>query len=89
MYRAYFLFFITTGMSLNLKKRVKFLSNQCSFRPSNSTLPSELKLLKEHTLTSSDFPETDIFQKYNNQDSNKAHGHDLISIGMLKLCESI
>ena len=63
-------------MSLNLKKRVKFLSNQCSLRPSNSILPSELKLLKEHTLTFSDFPDTDIFQIINSQDSNKAHGHN-------------
>ena len=52
----------------------------------NSILPSELKLLTEDTLTSCDFSEPDIFQIINNQDSNKAHGHDMISIRMLKLC---
>ena len=40
----------------------------------------------EHTLTSCDFSESDILQIINNQDSNKAHGHDMISIPMVKLC---
>ena len=40
-------------------------------------LSSELKLLTEHTLTSCDFSETDILRIINNQDSNKAHGHDV------------
>ena len=76
--------------SLTLKKRVEFLilliANQYSLIPNNSILPSELKLLTEHTLTSCDFSEPDILQIINNQDSNKAHGHDMISILMLKLC---
>ena len=49
-------------------------------------LPSELKLLLEHTLISCDFSESDIPQIINNQDLIKAHGHDMISICMLKLC---
>ena len=77
-------------MSLSLKKRVKFfnyfVTNQYSLITNNSMLPSELKLLTEHTLTSCDFSETDILRIINNQDSNKAHGHDMISIRMLKLC---
>ena len=39
-----------------------FSANQCSLIPNNSILPSELKLLTEHTLTSCDFSETDILQ---------------------------
>ena len=76
-------------MSLTLKKSEifdSFFVNQCSLIPNNSILPSELKLLTEHTLTSCDFSESDILQIINNQDSNKAHGHDMISIRMLKLC---
>ena len=76
-------------MALTLKKRVKFLTlfaNQCSLIPNSSTLPSELKLFTEHTLTSCDFYESDILQIINNQDSNKAHGHDMINIRILKLC---
>ena len=65
-------------------------ANQCSLRPDNSILPSEIKLLKEHTLISCDFSEPEIFQMINSQDSNKAHGHNVISIRILKLCgESI
>ena len=63
-----------------------FFVNQCSLIPNNSILPSELKLLTEHTLTSCNFFESDILHIINNQDSNKAHGHDMISIRMLKLC---
>ena len=61
-------------------------ANQCSLIPNSSILPSELKLITENTLTSCDFSETDILQIINHQDSNKAHGHDMISIHMLKLC---
>ena len=63
-----------------------FSANQCSLIPDNSMLPSELKLLTEHTLTSCDFFESDILQIINNQDSNNADVHGMISICMLKLC---
>ena len=63
-----------------------FFAYQCSLIPNNSILPSELKLLLEHTLTSCDFSETGILQIVNNQDSNKTDGHGMISICMLKLC---
>ena len=63
-----------------------FFANQWFLIPNNSILPSELKLLTEHILTSCDFSETDILQIINSQDSNKAHGHNMISICMLKLC---
>ena len=48
-------------------------------------LSSESKLLTEYTLTSCDFSETDILQIINSQDSNKAHGYDMVNIRMLKL----
>ena len=63
-----------------------FFIIQCSLISNSSILPSELTLLTEHTLTYCDFSKTDILQIINNQNSNKAHGHDMISICMLKLC---
>ena len=48
-----------------------FFANLCPLIPNNSILPSELKLLTEHTLTSCDFSETDIVQIIKNQNSNK------------------
>ena len=76
-------------MSQNLKKRVKFsilFSLINALIPNNSISSSKLKLLAEHTLTSCDFSETDNIQMINYQDSNKARGHDVINIRMLKLC---
>ena len=63
-----------------------FFTNQCSLISNNTILPSVLKLLTEHILIFRDFYETDILQIINSQDSNKAHGHYIISIPMLKLC---
>ena len=48
-----------------------FFANLCPLIPNNSILPSELKLLTKHTLTSYDFSETDILQIIKNQNSNK------------------
>ena len=45
------------------------------------------KLLTEHTLASCEFSETDILQIINSQDSNRAHGHDMINILVLTLCD--
>ena len=76
-------------MSQTLKKSEffnSFFANQCSLISNNSILPSELTLPTEHTLTSYDFSETGILQITNNQDFNIAHGHDMISIRILKLC---
>ena len=39
-----------------------FFASQCSLIPNSSILPSELKLLTEHTLTSCDISESDILQ---------------------------
>ena len=62
-----------------------FCADQCSLIPNKSLLPSELKLVTEHSLTSCDFSETNILQIISSQDSNKTHGHDMINIRMLKL----
>ena len=62
-----------------------FPTNQCSLISNKSILPCELKLLTKHTLNSCDFSETDILQIINSLDSNKTHGHNMISIRMLKL----
>ena len=59
-------------MSQTLKKRVKFL-----------TLFQLISALIRNNNIS---PLTDILQVINIQDSNKAHGHDMISICILKIC---
>ena len=45
-----------------------------------------MTLLTENSLASCHFSKKDIVQIIRNIDSNKAHGHDMISIRMLELC---
>ena len=63
-----------------------FFAEQCSLIPNKSVLPSQLTLLTENSLSKCNFFKKDILQIIRNLDSNKAHGHDMISIRMLKLC---
>ena len=63
-----------------------FFAEQCSVIPNKSVLPSQLTLLTENLLANCHFSKKDILQIIRNLDSNKANGHDMISIPMLKLC---
>ena len=63
-----------------------FFSDQCSPISNGSVLPSELPLRTDSSLSSCHFTKDDILRIINNRDSNKAHGHDEISIRMLKIC---
>ena len=65
-----------------------FFAKQCSLINSDSFLPSEIIKKKNNSLYSVIFSTEDILQIINNLDSNKAHGHDEISIRMLKICGS-
>ena len=49
-------------------------------------LPSELPLRTDNNLSSCYFTKVDILRIINNLDPNKAHGHDKITIPMLKMC---
>ena len=52
-----------------------------------SILPSLLPLITEKSLSDVDFSIEDIKKIISRLDSNKAHGDDMISISMLKLCD--
>ena len=64
-----------------------FFADQCSSISNGSVLPSELPLRTDNTLSTCHFAKEDILQITNNLDPNKAHGHDEISNGMLKICD--
>ena len=64
-----------------------FFAEQCSLIPNKSVLPSRLTLLTENSLSKCNFSKKDVLQIIRNLDSNQAHGHDMISIQMLKLCD--
>ena len=63
-----------------------FFVNQCSLLSSNSVLPTNLPQLTSKCLDSIHFSSSDIVKIISRLDPNKAHGHDMLSIRMIKLC---
>ena len=63
-----------------------FFADQCAPIWNGSVLPSELPLRTDNTLSTCHFAKEDILRINNNLDPNKAHGHDAVSIPMLKTC---
>ena len=87
-YHVFHLYFLVTSTLLILKKSEIlniFFAEQCSLIPNKSVLPSQLTLLTENSLANCHFSKMDILQIIRNSGSNKAHGHYMISIRMLKL----
>ena len=64
-----------------------FFSKQCSLVNNNSKLPSVLTKKTCKSLSSVEFSTYDILKIIRNLYPNKAHGHDMISIRMLKICD--
>ena len=65
-----------------------FFSRQRSLINTGSTLPTHMQYLTNNRLSSITFSEEDIVKIIQNLDSGKAHGHDNISIRLLKICGS-
>ena len=63
-----------------------FFANHYSLINHSSVLPSLLFKQTENVISSIDFGSNDIAKIIDNLDPNKAHGHDMISIRMFKLC---
>ena len=66
-------------------EQYSFFAKQYSLVNSDSSLPSKM-IKKTDSLYSLKFFTENILQIINKLDSNKAHGHDEISIRMLKIC---
>ena len=62
-------------------------SNQCSVIDNSSKLPMDQAPYATSLLSSIDIKESDILNILKSLDANKAHGHDNISIRMLKLSQ--
>ena len=79
-------------MVIDFKKKAElfnsFFSDQCSLISNSSELPSKAECLTKSRLSSITFSKDDIAKMIQNLDPNKAHGHDQISIRMLKLCSN-
>ena len=65
----------------------KYFSSQCTPLPNDSKLPENQTYITETKLSSFDIEDEDIYKIIKTLDINKAHGHDEVSIRMLKLCD--
>ena len=65
-----------------------FFATQCTPLTNSSVLPSKICFKIHLRLNSISFEKEDILKRIRNLNVNKAHGHDDISIGMLKMCDS-
>ena len=63
-----------------------FFVNQCSLLSNNRVLPTSLPQLTSKCLASIHFSSSSIAKIISRLDLNKAHGHDMLSIRMIKLC---
>ena len=63
-----------------------FFSNQCSLLKNCSKLPTNLRYVTDKRLRTINFTADNIEKIIVSLNPNKAHGHDNISIRMLKIC---
>ena len=63
-----------------------YFSSQCSILPSGSILPESVPLCLS-SFSSFSLNEADLLSLVRSLDVNKSHGHDGVSIRMLKLCD--
>ena len=74
----------------NFKKKAElfhtFFANQCTLLNNSSVLPKNLAKLTNKSLDTVNFKTDDISKIINNLDPKKAHGHDMLSIRIIKLC---
>ena len=63
-----------------------FFAKQCSLIKNGSKLPPRLHFLTDKRLSTVKFVSNDILKIIQNLNPNKVHGHDKISIRILKIC---
>ena len=63
-----------------------FFAQQCTLIGNASEIHARLNIKTTRTLSSIPVTRADIAKIIENLDPNKAHGHDMISIRLLKLC---
>ena len=74
----------------DFKQKTEIFNSQCSPLINDSKIPSECSRKSNESLHSITFEINDIEKIIKNLEANKSHGHDMLSICMLKLCgESI
>ena len=78
---------IITSVSEKVDMFNNYFAKQCTLLPNESVLP-DFSLKTNSQLDSITFSEKDIYSIIRSLDSNKAHGHDNVSIRMIfKMCD--
>ena len=76
---------------INFKEKDEMFNNiftdQCSILRNKNELPAALSKKMHESLKTIDFSINDILKIIRNLDPNKAPGHDMISIRMVKICD--
>ena len=65
-----------------------YFSQQCTTVNNDSSIPPNITFVTEQKLSTFEFCTNDIVKIIKSLDPNKAHGHDEISVRMIKLCAS-
>ena len=63
-----------------------FFARRCTILDTGSSLPVSLYRYTNNSIASISFTSDDIEKIINKLDANKSHGHDMISIRILKIC---
>ena len=88
-YPVFHQFFVKIDLLPISKKKpnysILFFSKQCSIVDNGSEIPFFLHPKTDRSLSNITFTEKDTEKIMQNLDSNKAHGHNIISIRMLKI----
>ena len=87
----YFAYFDENHVVIDCQKKAEifneFFVKQCTVVPNSSKLPSVFIRKTDKYLSTVTFYENEIKKAIRNLDPNKAHGHDMLSIRMLKICD--
>ena len=85
----YSTFFYDSNFVIDFQKKAgiynEFFPKQCTVVPNSSKLPSVFIKKADKYLSTETFYENEVKQAIRNLDSNKAHGHDMLNIRMLKI----
>ena len=65
-----------------------YFSQQCTTVDNDSSIPPNITFATEQKLSTFEFCTDDIVKIVKSLDPNKAHGHDEITIQLIKLCTS-
>ena len=71
---------------LQISRKMHFFANQCSSIKNNSQLPRTLSYKTNEKLSSVKITDNDMLKIFAKLDLNKTHGHDKVSIRMIKIC---